>query len=330
MPLSVHTVPPAVTVSASASSSAGTAATTSGVGATDRAGSTDPTVTASTLLFRELAAGSVAGVCEYTVCQPVDIVLTRRLLGGAQVGQQGLIGDMIGLLYEGGIGRLYRGLGPQVLAAVPATIGMYVGESYFGRLFEQVQGLSPAAKIGLAGACSGISETAAVCPFEVIKVRMQSKLHIGKYTGTFHCIRTVVKEEGFGALYNGGGPMLVRNCIFNGIFFSGSHYLRETVFKGTEQDTALENFQRDALCGLIMGAVATPPKMPFFVVKTRLQGGGDGARLNHMGTVDVMRLIVREEGVRGLWRGTGAAMVRMSLGCAVCLAAFRGLSAASD
>lgn len=283
-------------------------------------------------LIHELAAGSIAGVCEYTACQPVDVVLTRRILattgggGSTATSTASITSDILGLVKEGGIARVYRGLGPQVLAAVPASCGMYVGERKFGRFFDQFQSLSVSAKVGLSGFCSGLSETAAVCPFEVLKVRMQSLQHVGKYHGTFHCLRTVVKEEGLGALYSGGTPMAARNCVFNGIFFSGSHMMRERFFPTTGEETPLTNFKIDLFCGFVMGAVATPPKMPFFAVKTRLQAGGGAMALQEMGTIEIMRSIVRDEGIGALWKGTSTAMVRMSLGCAVCLSAFRGIS----
>jgi len=282
-------------------------------------------------LMHELAAGSIAGVCEYTACQPVDVVLTRRLLattgggGGGSTATASITSDILGLVKEGGIARVYRGLGPQVLAAVPASCGMYVGERQFGRFFDQFQSLSVPAKVGLSGFCSGLSETAAVCPFEVLKVRMQSLQHVGKYHGTFHCLRTVVKEEGLGALYSGGTPMAARNCVFNGIFFGGSHVMRERLFPTKGDETPLTNAKIDLFCGFVMGAIATPPKMPFFAVKTRLQAGGAMA-WRDMGTIEIMRSIVRDEGLGALWKGTSTAMVRMSLGCAVCLSAFRGIS----
>mmetsp|Transcript_3537 Transcript_3537/g.9356 ORF Transcript_3537/g.9356 Transcript_3537/m.9356 type:complete len:191 (+) Transcript_3537:2081-2653(+) len=185
---------------------------------------------------------------------------------------------------------------------------MYVG--------DQFQPLSVSAKAGLSGFCSGFSETAVVCPFEVIKVRMQNIQHVGKnvgkYTGTFH-LRTVVKEEGLGALYSGAAPMAARNCVFNAIFFGGSYMMWEQLFPNTGKETPLSSFGVDICCGLFMGCVATPPKMPFFAVKTRLQGGGTGmASLQGMNTVQIMRLIVREEGIA-------------SLGGAVCLSAFLGI-----
>ena len=36
--------------------------------------------TGSSPFAREIVAGALAGVAEYTVCQPIDIVATRRML----------------------------------------------------------------------------------------------------------------------------------------------------------------------------------------------------------------------------------------------------------
>ena len=55
---------------------------------------------------------------------------------------------------------------------------MYAGERFFARTLQLEKG---DLKTGfLTGFLSGISETTAVCPFEVVKVRLQSKAHVGK------------------------------------------------------------------------------------------------------------------------------------------------------
>ena len=53
----------------------------------------------------------------------------------------GMLQDMQAVYKEGGIRGLYRGLGPQLLAAVPATCGMYAGERFFSHLFEKADGM---------------------------------------------------------------------------------------------------------------------------------------------------------------------------------------------
>ena len=74
-------------------------------------GSAAPWKTAlrSNPLFLEIGAGCMAGVVEYTVCQPIDLVATRRMLTVETnaANQRSLIGDLRQLHHEGGIPRMY-------------------------------------------------------------------------------------------------------------------------------------------------------------------------------------------------------------------------------
>ena len=64
---------------------------------------------------------------------------------------------------------------------------------------------------GIAGLAAGVTEAVAVVtPMEVVKIRLQAQHHsmadpldIPKYRNAAHAMYTVVKEEGFGALYRG-------------------------------------------------------------------------------------------------------------------------------
>jgi len=63
----------------------------------------------------------------------------------------------------------------------------------------------------LAGLSAGVTEAVAVVtPMEVVKIRLQGQYHsmadpldVPKYRNAAHACYTVVKEEGFGALYRG-------------------------------------------------------------------------------------------------------------------------------
>ena len=66
-------------------------------------------------------------------------------------------------------------------------------------------------RLVLAGLAAGVTEAVAVVtPMEVIKIRLQAQHHsmadpldIPKYRNAAHALYTVIKEEGFGALYRG-------------------------------------------------------------------------------------------------------------------------------
>jgi solute carrier family 25 2-oxodicarboxylate transporter 21 len=246
-------------------------------------------------LLRELAAGCLAGVCEYTVCQPVDMVATRSMLAtGDSASKVSMLKEIRAIYQEGGLKSLFRGLGPQLMAAVPATCGMYAGERFFARIFEKPDGSTDLARTWAAGTCSGVTETVSVCPFEVLKVRLQSKEFVGRYANTLDALRSVIRDEGLLALYSGALPMAYRNCIFNGTFFAGCHLIRERMFPRSLG--AAGDFGADLLCGTVMGAVATPAKMPFFVVKTRKQAAaGRDTHYNYpKGTFSTMSVVAKQ------------------------------------
>ena len=62
-----------------------------------------------------------------------------------------------------------------------------------------------------AGLAAGVTEAVAVVtPMEVVKIRLQAQHHsmadpldVPKYRNAAHAMYTVIKEEGFGALYRG-------------------------------------------------------------------------------------------------------------------------------
>ena len=41
-----------------------------------------------------------------------------------------------------------------------------------------------------------------------IKVRVQAKEHVGKYTGSVDCVMKMIRQEGFSSLTIGFGPTL--------------------------------------------------------------------------------------------------------------------------
>ena len=97
--------------------------------------------------------------------------------------------SMWGELYrqgaEGGVLRLYRGL----LAAClrPQALCMYAGNEWCKRVVSGGSGRMTTATAAGAGWLSGFLEAACVCPFELVKVRMQVKEHVGRFANSTAC-----------------------------------------------------------------------------------------------------------------------------------------------
>ena len=68
-----------------------------------RASSTRLDALPTSALVSLLTDGYLAGLCEYTVCQPVDMVATRRMLVTTAASKGSIIGDLLAISRESGV-----------------------------------------------------------------------------------------------------------------------------------------------------------------------------------------------------------------------------------
>jgi len=148
-------------------------------------------------------------------------------------------------------------------------------------------------------------------PLDVAKVRLQIQgegvvttagVSAAKYRGMLGTIRTIAKEEGFFALYNGIVPGLQRQMCFASVrigLYDTVKGAYSQVFGGeTKHHT---NVPLRIAAGITTGALAVLCAQPTDVVKVRFQAPGGKSRYN--GCFDAYRRIGQSEGVKGLWKG---------------------------
>lgn len=160
------------------------------------------------------AAGSL------TICYPLDFARTRLASDvGKGEGKYKGIADVIGTTFrEQGITGLYRGFGASV-AGVVVYRGLQMG------MFDTFMGLNPYQKDkgikGLVGAffaaqLAGVAARPFNYPFDTVRRRLQMESEKPPeerhYKGTMHCVQTIIKEEGFFALYKGIVADIVRGA----------------------------------------------------------------------------------------------------------------------
>jgi len=155
---------------------------------------------------------------------------------------------------------------------------------------------------GGIAACGAVTVTHG---FETVKIRLQLQGELKArsdaprlYKGVFHGVSVILKNEGPRGLLRGLGCAYVYQMTLNGC------RLGINLFAGASSG--------------ILGAAAGSP---FFLVKTRLQSYSPflpvGTQHNYRNAVDGMRQIYSGEGIKGLYRGVGPAMVRTGFGSSV-------------
>jgi solute carrier family 25 folate transporter 32 len=164
-----------------------------------------------------------------------------------------------------------------------------------------------------------------------IRIQVQGSLGIHKYSGgTFSIIRNIYREEGIPGVFRGVGPALFTIPLFWGVYWP--IYDRMKVFyKDNYPDikphtahlgccTFCPLFSSVFIvfsegCAITAGVVSDVITNPFWVTRTRIQTLALHSEVHlalNITTVDMMKLIYREEGIIAFYRGLGASLLGLS------------------
>jgi solute carrier family 25 protein 34/35 len=109
--------------------------------------------------------------------------------------------------------------------------------------------------------------------------------------------------------------------MLNGCRLGFYEPIRQNVTTAIYGDAAVQSFGLNILSGASSGIIGAAAGSPFFLVKTRLQSYSAflpvGTQHAYRNAWDGLRQIYTAEGVRGLYRGVGPAMVRTGFGSSV-------------
>ncbi|XP_072257309.1 dicarboxylate carrier SLC25A8 [Pyxicephalus adspersus] len=155
-------------------------------------------------------------------------------------------------------------------------------------------------------------------PLDTAKVRLQiqgeSKTSVNvkaaQYKGVFGTISTMVKTEGPRSLYNGLVAGLQRQMSFASVRIGLYDSVKQFYTKGSEH----VGIGSRLLAGCTTGAMAVAIAQPTDVVKVRFQAQANvTSTKRYKGTMDAYKTIAKEEGMRGLWKGTAPNITRNAI-----------------
>ncbi|KAJ2008700.1 Mitochondrial oxaloacetate carrier protein [Coemansia thaxteri] len=193
----------------------------------------------------------------------------------------------------------------------------------------------------LAGSMASCGAVTFTNPFEVVKTRLQLQGELAKstpnmvkpYHNVMQAFWVIGKNEGLRGLQKGLGPGYMYQIMLNGTrlgFYEPVKGVLYRAFAGQTGESQQQprrpiialNVAAGGMCGMAGAALGSP----FFLVKTRMQSASNfaavGFQHNYTSSVDGLRKIWRDGGVRGLYRGMDAAMMRAGAGSSVQLATY--------
>lgn len=122
-------------------------------------------------------------------------------------------------------------------------------------------------------------------------------------------LKVMREEGGFLALYRGMVPTAVGVAPYVGINFAAYEGLRGVITPPENTTVA-----RKLACGALAGAISQTLTYPFDVLRRKMQVRGMGTALGpqYNGALHALVMIVRNEGVGGLYRGIWANLLKVA------------------
>lgn len=162
-------------------------------------------------------------------------------------------------------------------------------------------------KVGnlVAGLSGGVVSTLVLHPLDLVKIRfaVSDGLELRpKYSGIFHCMKSVWQQEGLRGLYQGVTPNVWGAGASWGLYFFFYNAIKGYTKEGRQTElSATEHLVSAAEAGILTLTLTNP----IWVTKTRLvlqyDTGPTGKQ--YKGMVDALAKIYRHEGLPGLYKG---------------------------
>ena len=172
-----------------------------------------------------------------------------------------------------------------------------------------------------AGIFGGLISTVLLYPLELVKTRMQVIESTGGvmqsqgYHSMYSATRTVLAKEGAAGLYQGLTPAAIASAGSWGFYFLLYENSKKRKLRNCDNGTKLGTADH-LLSGVEAGVVLVLAFNPLWLVKTRLalQGIDTTRGKPYNGLIQTLKIIVKEEGFIGLYKGVVPALFLTSHG----------------
>ncbi|XP_068477562.1 probable mitochondrial adenine nucleotide transporter BTL1 isoform X2 [Phaseolus vulgaris] len=272
---------------------------------------------------REFFSGALAGAMTKAILAPLETIRTRMVVG---VGSRNIAGSFVEVVEQQGWQGLWAGNMINMLRIVPTQAIELATFECVKRAMTSVQSKwentdYPKLQIGcinfnlplhwispvaVAGAAAGIASTVVCHPLEVLKDRLTVSPEIYPTLGV--AIRNIYKDGGVGAFYAGISPTLVGMLPYSTCYYFLYDTMKDSYCRSKKKKSL--NRPEMLLLGALAGFTASTISFPLEVARKRLMVGAlQGKCPPNMGAA--LREVIREEGLKGLYRGWGASCLKV-------------------
>lgn len=224
-----------------------------------------------------------------------------------------------------GVGSLWRGNVPNVIRYFPTQALNFAFKDAFKRMFA-VKKTEPywkqlAANI-TSGGLAGTVSLAFVYSLDYARTRLANDAKSAKkgaaaggereFNGLLDVYRKTLASDGLAGLYRGFVISAVGIFIYRGLYFGMYDSLKPVVLQGNLKD----NFAASFLLGWGITIAAGLASYPIDTVRRRMMMTS-GQAVKYKNSMDAFGQIVAKEGVKSLFKGAGANILRAVAGAGV-------------
>jgi solute carrier family 25 thiamine pyrophosphate transporter 19 len=294
-----------------------------------------------------ILSGACSGCATRFICQPFDVIKIRFQLQIEPISKSSLISKyrsipqtVTQIVSEEGFNALWKGhISAQLLSAVYGMIQFSSFELYTQLVWnsfalneerrrQKALNYQPVIHF-VCGAMSGFSATLMAQPFDVIRTRIIAQSEPKTYTSTVNAFKTIIRSEGYRALFKGLVPTVVQIAPFTGIQFAVYNICSKVWIKVLTENSQKNNtnrkiyeinLQQSLCCGAISGMSAKLLVYPFDLIKKRLQVEGFqharqrfGVVRSYSGTIDCIVKVWREEKLLAFYKGLSPSLLKAAV-----------------
>ncbi|KAI0131148.1 mitochondrial carrier [Daldinia grandis] len=282
-------------------------------------------------------AGAVAGGISRTATAPLDrlkvyllVKTTSSANAAVDAAKKGqairalkhaggpLVTAITDIYKAGGVRGFFAGNGLNVVKIMPETAIRFGAYEAAKKTLASLEGhndmhqINPYSKF-VAGGVAGMTAQFCVYPLDTLKFRLQSEYVSGGPRGNVLLLQTAQKmwaEGGIRATYRGVTMGLIGMFPYSAIDMGTFELLKTTYISykakadGIHEEDAQPSTFVTGIMGATSGAFGASVVYPLNVLRTRLQTQGTSMHPAHYtGIWDVAQKTIRNEGVRGLYKG---------------------------
>ncbi|EDK45548.1 MC/SLC25 family protein [Acetobacter pasteurianus] len=223
---------------------------------------------------------------------------------------------------EEGIASFWRGNTANVIRYFPTQALNFAFKDKFKAMFgfKKDEGYWKWFAGNLAsGGLAGATSLAFVYSLDYARTRLANDAKSAKgdgkgreFNGLIDVYKKTLASDGIAGLYRGFGPSVVGIIVYRGLYFGLYDSLKPVVLVGPLQGSFLASF----LLGWAVTTGASTASYPLDTVRRRMMMTS-GQKVKYNGALDCARKVVAAEGVKSLFKGCGANILRGVAGAGV-------------